>query len=318
MAKKKVKAPPPKKGKAKAPAKKKVKPSTKATGAKKAAKTDAPTNGERPTRTDLLHLKYDQLVVIEGFNVRTDMGDIDGLAESIAAVGIKVPLRGHKIKDGEDAGKYAITNGHRRYDAAGIVVKKNPDLLIPFQPESQGYSEEDRTLDLLITNDGKRLTMLEEAEVIKRLIAFGWERQDIAGKLGKTDQHVADLETLLTAPTKLKKLVAKNQVSASALVETIRAHDGDMEKVEGALVKAQVKAGGEGKKIKPKHIEKPKKKGKPTLADLKDLRPELEASKPEGKGGPRLETYDLIVAYLSGEESNKTFLDKFYQSRREG
>ncbi len=314
MAKKKAKAPPPKKVKAKAPAKKAA--STKTAGAKKVAKTDAPEERERPKRTDMLHLRVDQLVVVEGFNVRKDMGDIDGLAASIAKVGIKVPLRGHLIKTGDDAGKYGITNGHRRYEAAQIVVKKNPDLLIPFQPEAPGYSDEDRTLDLLITNDGKPLTMLEQAEVIKRMISFGWERQDIAEKIGKTDQHVADLETLLTASSKLKKLVQKNEVSASALVETIRAHEGDMEKVEGALVKAQVKAGGEGKKIKPKHIDKPKKKGKPTLADLKDLRPELEASKPEGKGGPRLETYDLIVAYLSGEESNKTFLDKFYESRR--
>lgn len=312
MAKKK-KAPPAKKGKATAPAKKKA--STKATGAKKVAKTDAPEDRERPKRTDMLHLRVDQLVVVEGLNVRKEMGDIDGLALSIAKVGVKRPLRGHLIKSGEDAGKYGITDGHRRFEAAQIVVKTNPELLIPFQPEAPGYSDEDRTLDLLITNDGKPLTMLEQAEVIKRLIGFGWERQDIADRIGKTDQHVADLETLLTASSKLKKLVQKNEVSASALVEVIREHEGDMEKVEGALVKAQVKAGA-GKKVTPKHIERKKKKGKPTLADLKDLRPELEASKPEGKGGPRLETYDLIVAYLSGEESNKTFLDKFYESRR--
>ena len=56
----------------------------------------------------------------------------------------------------------------------------------------------------------------------------------------------------------------------------------------------------------------------PTLADLKDLLPELEASKPEGKGGLRLDAYHLIVAYLSGEESTKTFLDKFYTYKKSG
>ena len=261
-------------------------------------------------RSDLLNLKLEDLVEIPGFNVRHDMGDIKGLAMSIAEVGIKVPLRGYKLRDGENAGKYAIVNGHRRFAAAQLVVKDQPDLRIPLQPESSGYTEEDRTVDLIVTNEGNKLTMLEESEVIERLVNFGWDRQKIAAKIGKTDQHVADLETLLTATPKVKKLIKKNQVSASAVVSIIRDKDGDMEQVEGALEKAMEKAGS-GKKVTPKHVEKTKKPTKPTLAVVKDVREELENIKPSN-GNKRLELFDLIISFLNGEISEKTFIKRFF------
>lgn len=308
---------------AKKAAKKTAKPPAKKVAAKKPqptkkaappAKETSDDKRDRPMRSDLLILGVKDLVEVNGFNVREDMGDIEGLAQSIAEVGIKVPLRGYKIKGGKDDGKYALVNGHRRYAAALLVVKKQPDLRIPLQPEPQGYTDEQRNLDLIVTNEGNKLSMMEEAVVVGRLITdFNMERQHIASKIGKTDQHVADLETLLTASPGIKKMIKKNQVSATAVIATIRDKDGDMEAVEGALEKGMEKAGGG--RVTPKHIEKSKASKKPTLADLKDAREELENRKPS-ENNKRLGLLDFVISYLNGEMSQKKFVNDFFPEKK--
>ncbi len=309
MATKKKGPPAAKKPAHKVPTKKKVAPVKKEAPVKDEAPAPAE-DRDRPKRTDLLQLTLDDLVIIDGFNVRYDMGDIPGLAESIREVGIKVPLRGYKIPKGEEnAGKYAIVNGHRRFEAAKIVGKTNPDLRIPLQPESNGYSEEMRTLDMIVTNEGNKLKMLEEAEVVQRMLAFGWDRQRIASSIGKTDQHVADCEVLLTIPKKLKTAIKKNEVAATTVVQTVREYNGDMEAVEGAFFKAQEKAGPK-KKVTPKHI--PKKKSKPTLATLKDLIPEIEAANP-GNKGKRIATVQLVIDFLDNKLTSEDFIAKLYE-----
>jgi len=174
----------------------------------------------RPTRRDMFFINFEHLQVIEGFNVRYDYGDIEELAKSIEQNGVKVPLRGYK--DGE---VYKITDGHRRYKALELLHKKGIVVNAPFVSETKGYNDEQRTLDLVLTNDGKRLTLLEEAEVYGRLLNYGWNLSDIAKKVGKSLTHISNCALLLEASTLLKNQIRENKVSASTVIEMLKKDD---------------------------------------------------------------------------------------------
>ena len=45
-------------------------------------------------KTDILLVDPRNIIVVDGFNVRTDMGDIEALAGSIVELGLQVPLMG--------------------------------------------------------------------------------------------------------------------------------------------------------------------------------------------------------------------------------
>ena len=124
---------------------------------------------ERPQRKDVLYLPIEQINIEPDFNVRQDMGDLSALAKSIEENGIKNPIRGFKRE-----GVYWITDGHRRYYAAKILVKKGIDVKIPLISEGHLVTEEQRVIDMLVCNDGKKLNPIEESEAVARLFNYGY------------------------------------------------------------------------------------------------------------------------------------------------
>ena len=168
-------------------------------------------------RTDLMKVPFSKLGIVKGFNVRQDMGDISALAASIEQVGLKNALRGWKNGD-----TYMITDGHRRYEALKLLAGKGVNVLAPFIVEPKAYNDEDRTLDMLTTNDGKNLNLLEESDVYKRLLGYGWDAAEIAKKSGKSQTHISNCLLLQSASTNLKKEIYSGKVAASTVIEMLK------------------------------------------------------------------------------------------------
>lgn len=189
-------------------------------------------------RTDLLWLSPNDLEVEDGFNVRFDYGNIEELAESIAQHGVRNPIRASKNKD---TGKYILTDGHRRFKAIQLLLSQGRagDLLVPTLPDGKGTSEESRTIALITHNEGKRLNLLEEACVYKRLIDFGHSQADIARLVSKSEQHISNCLLLMTAPKSLKDLIMEGKVSPSLVIENMKNKSATkvVEEVEDALSK---------------------------------------------------------------------------------
>lgn len=173
----------------------------------------------RPMRgQETIMLKLDDLAITEGFNCRVDYGDIPELAKSIKANGVKVPLRGHKDKDG----KYYITDGHRRLKALQhLFDTEGIDMFIPLISDSRD-TEEQRIINLIICNQGKKLNPVEEADVVNRLINYGYTQSEIQEKLGFTKIYVKNLVLLNSAPKKLKNMITGNIVSATLTIQILR------------------------------------------------------------------------------------------------
>jgi len=114
-------------------------------------------------------------------------------------------------------------------------------------------NEEERTLDLLNSNDGLPLKPLETAKAIKRLTTFGWTAQEIAQRRGVSTTTITNALALLEAPADVVQMVEQGQVSATLAVNTVR-QEGSL--LAGKTLRDAVKVAEDHGKIKAtsKHV----------------------------------------------------------------
>lgn len=167
-------------------------------------------------RSDLFWIKPSELKIEEGFNVRQDYGDIESLSNSIEENGVKIPLIVNKTR-GKD--EYTVVDGHRRYYA---LQGLSDDIRVPVLVDGRSSNEESRTLGMVIYNGGKKLTLLEESEVYKRLINYGWNQSEIALKIGKSKAHISNCILLTSASTQLKENIREGKISASYVIDGLK------------------------------------------------------------------------------------------------
>jgi ParB family chromosome partitioning protein len=195
-------------------------------------------------RTDRMLVDPRNIVMVDGFNVRTDLGNIEELANSILEMGLQVPLMAKKVR-GSD--KYELVDGHRRFTAVKYLLDKGHDIpyvdIIPFNG-----NEEDRVLAMITTGTGqKSLTEMEQAEAIKRLINFHYKPEEIAKKIGKSIPHVYNLIALSKVSKKIKEVIGSGDISGTTVVQIVRQTDDEREQYE-MITKAVDEAKKQGKK----------------------------------------------------------------------
>lgn len=258
--------------------------------------------------TDILSVDPRNIIVKEGFNVRQDMGDIEGLMHSLLESGQQVPIVCAKVK-GEE--KYELIEGHRRMEAINLALEKGFDFPYVRVVKFVG-SDEDRLFTMLITGTGqKQLTELEQAEGFKRLINFGYKKDDIAKKVGVSPAQVYNMIQLANVPQKIKLRIAENKISGNTVVQLIREVKDSEEQVrivEEAIasVEATTEEGKKPKKVTAKNISVIKTKT--TEQKLKEL---VQALDEDGVSNEKTEwLVDLVVALKdsSVEELKKLFV----------
>lgn len=166
-------------------------------------------------------VKVKDLTIREGWNAREEYGDLDELARSIAAIGVKKALKGYFDSE---TGKCVITDGHRRLKAIQIANEQLGASVhsVMLFPEDRYANDGDRLLTQLISNSGKPLTPLEQSRVMRRLLDYGWTEDEIVKKTGKTIVTVRNCLELSAVSPQLKTMVANGDVAASTVVKTIR------------------------------------------------------------------------------------------------
>lgn len=204
-------------------------------------------------RRDLIMVDPRKLQVKAGFNVRQDspsyLQHIAELKESIRENGIKTPL---EVFIEGDA--LYVSAGHTRLRSVMELIAEGVEIkTIPCLPEAKGTSEVDRTLNLIVSNSGKPLEPIEQAEVFKRLLGYGWTNADIARKTGYSQSHIGNCIALAAAPEAIKDMVRNEEVSATLATEIVK-EQGAQKAVETL---AEAKATADGKKITKKHLRAP-------------------------------------------------------------
>jgi len=210
-------------------------------------------------RTDVYNL--DPMLIQEepGWNIRTESPELAAhirqLADSIKEVGVQEPVTVYLKNDIP-----ILTNGHCRLMACRLAISEGAEIKsIPARAEARYANDADRVLSMLTRNSGKPLLPLEQAEVVKRLMALGWDKLAICMKSGFSGTHFDNLMNLSAAPEEVKDMVRGGQVAARTATDVIRKEGAE----EGTktLQKAVETAKEAGKtKATAKHLPKPPEK----------------------------------------------------------
>lgn len=200
-------------------------------------------------KKDIFSVPYPKLTVEAGFNLRVDGPELEEHIESIAQAvmdGADIPPLLVRV---DASGNILIVDGHCRHAAIGRAIERGAPIenvdCLPYRG-----NDADRVARMITSSQGKALTPLETAIGYKRLAAFGWTPDAIAGKAGKTRQHVEQLLILAHANTDVHELVASGVVSSAGAIDSVRKHGENA----GAFLRAKfddAKAAG-ASKLTPK------------------------------------------------------------------
>ena len=150
----------------------------------------------------------------------------------------------------------SVTAGHCRHAAVMLLRSEGFNVeFVPYVPEKKGTDEVDRIIYQRTSNAGKALTPLEEGFNVKRLLGKGLDVPTIAKRTGRSDTYIEQLLKLQAAPSPVKEMVAKREVSAGLAVKTL-ASEGE-EHGAAILKDAAAAARAQGKrKVSPKEVQK--------------------------------------------------------------
>ena len=164
-------------------------------------------------------LKVDGNYNVRDLSTAEAKAKLDELKLSVIANGVRVPL---EVRiDEEDL---IIVAGHRRHAAVMAAIAEGHEIkTVPIIPEPKTTNEIERTVNLAVSNSGEPLVPMEMAEIVRRLLAFGWIKQQIAQRLGwKSEQTVDQYISLLGADADVQDMVRKGEVSASTAAGVIK------------------------------------------------------------------------------------------------
>ena len=139
-------------------------------------------------------LKLDQMVAgMYQPRTRMDEGALYELAESIKAQGIMQPILVRQLTQGENAGKYEIIAGERRFRASKLAGLDAVPVLVRDVP-----NEAAAAMALIENIQREDLNPLEEAQGLQRLIKeFGLTHETAAQAVGRSRSAASNLLRLL-------------------------------------------------------------------------------------------------------------------------
>jgi ParB family chromosome partitioning protein len=140
------------------------------------------------------HLRLDDLVPgIYQPRTRMDEGALYELAESIKAQGIMQPILVRQLAQGDNAGKYEIIAGERRFRAARLAGLDSVPVLVRDVPDEAAAA-----MALIENMQREDLNPLEEAQGLQRLIReFGLTHEQAAQAVGRSRSAASNLLRLL-------------------------------------------------------------------------------------------------------------------------
>lgn len=154
-------------------------------------------------------------------NVRRDLGDLDELAASIAAVGVRHPVTVTPVGPGHPSHgtRYVLVDGHRRYaaaQAAGLTA-------VPAIVRTDITGDVDLLTEMLRAGLlQQQLSPIEEATAYAQLELLGMPRAEIARRVGRSRTTVEQRLHLMDLPETIRERVHTRAITldeANAIAE---------------------------------------------------------------------------------------------------
>ena len=144
-------------------------------------------------------------------NVRSVLGDVGGLAESIRVRGLLHPVVVRPAKDSSHGKKYELIVGYRRLAAFQELERTEVPAVI------HEANEEEVLAEVISENlQRENPSPMDEARTMQRMIdTFDWSHAQVAQQLGVDRSQVTKRLGLLRLPDKVQQMVAEEKISAS-------------------------------------------------------------------------------------------------------
>lgn len=187
------------------------------------------TVGDAP---ELQHLPLDAVFPAVD-NPRANLGDLTGLAASIAAVGVLEPVlvRVSPLVSSTSL-TYQIVAGHRRLGAARLAGLDTIPCLV------RTFTEQARVEAMVIENLQRQdLSPFDEARGLAQLVAVGLSQRDIAERVGCSQSHVSKRLALGALPAGVEGLFVTETMTIAQVEELARVPVVDIVPVLKELVK---------------------------------------------------------------------------------
>ena len=188
-----------------------------------------PTALEDKSASELKELKLEDIIRDEEQPRREfNKEAIEALAASIKEHGVLQPI----VVTKED-GKYKIVAGERRWRASKVAgLKKIPAIIRSLDSQNR--------LELSIIENAQRedLNAIELATAYAKLkTQFNLSSEDIAAKVGKSEQTVQNTLRLLTLPDDVKKVMVKEKLTEGVMRPLVSRDEETIRKVLPKIVK---------------------------------------------------------------------------------
>jgi len=161
------------------------------------------------TRTSIIRNIPIDKIVTNILQPRKDMGDLEGLAQSIKELGIIEPII-VRTRDG----KFEIIAGERRYKAAELAGISEIPCIEHEVPDNEALE-----ITIIENIQRKDLNLFETAFSLKSLNdIYGYTHQDIAQKIGKSRVTVTELIRITELPPDVVKRCLELNITSKTFV----------------------------------------------------------------------------------------------------
>lgn len=183
-----------------------------------------------------------------------DEGRLRELADSIRQHGVFTPIL---VK--RSLGGYELIAGERRLRACRLAgIKKIPAIEMEFDDQQM------MEIALLENIQREDLNAIEEAKAYEKLIQkVGYTQEELARRIGKSREHVANMMRLLKLPARLQQHVTAHELSMGHVRALLSLEDAAlMEEVAQKAIREQMSVRAVEKLVKGMVQPKPRKKEK--------------------------------------------------------
>jgi ParB family chromosome partitioning protein len=245
---------------------------------------------------------------------RMDEGALYELAESIKAQGIMQPILVRRLHSGENAGKYEIIAGERRFRAARLAGLDRVPVLVRDVPDESAAA-----MALIENIQREDLNPLEEAQGLQRLVKeFGLTHELAAQAVGRSRSAASNLLRLLNLADPVqtmlmagdldmghaRALLSLDRATQITAASQIAAKKMSVREAEGLVKKLSAEfsltASPKAKKEKSRDL----KRVEEELSDLLMAEVEIQIKKRVKRHGKVEEMGEIVVQFGSLDELN--------------
>lgn len=248
---------------------------------------------------------------------RMDEGALYELAESIKAQGIMQPILVRKLSQGENAGKYEIIAGERRYRASQLAGLDTVPVLVRDVPDEAAAA-----MALIENIQRENLNPLEEAQGLARLVSeFGYTHEQAAQAVGRSRSAASNLLRLLNLAAPIQTMLVAGDLDMGHARTLLSLDKAEQIVVANQIVTRQLSV-RDSESLVRKMIEKPTDDSKEStikknldksrdilrveeeLSDLLTSQVEVRVKKRGKYQGKKQEAGELVIQFHSLEALN--------------